>query len=37
MSVNLWVSPAGTKITLPGCTGTVPEFVTSLARPAWTT
>ena len=37
MSVNLWVSPAGTKITLPGCTGTVPEFVTRAARPAWTT
>ena len=37
MSVNLWVSPAGTKITLPDCTGTVPEFVTSVARPAWTT
>ena len=37
MSVNLWVSPAGTKITLPGCTGTVPESVTSVAWPVWTT
>ena len=37
MSVNVWVSPAGTKITLPGFTGTVPESVTSVARPAWTT
>ena len=37
MSVNLCVSPAGTKITLPGSTGTVPEAVTSVARPDWTT
>ena len=37
MSVNLCVSPAGTKITLPGPTGTVPEDVTSVARPVWTT
>jgi hypothetical protein len=36
-SVNLWVSPAGTKITLPGSTGTVPESVTSVARPVRTT
>ena len=36
-SVNLCVSPAGTKITLPGPTGTVPEAVTSVARPDWTT
>jgi hypothetical protein len=36
-SVNVCVSPAGTKITLPGSTGTVPESVTSVARPAWTT
>ena len=36
-SVNVCVSPAGTKITLPGSTGTVPEAVTSLARPVWTT
>ena len=27
MSVNMCVSPAGTKITLPGPTGTVPEAV----------
>lgn len=37
MSVNLCVSPAGTKITLPGPTDTVPEAVTRLARPVWTT
>ncbi len=37
MSVNVWVSPAGTNTTLPGSTGTVPEAVTSVARPAWTT
>ena len=37
MSVNLCVSPAGTKITLPGPTGAVPDAVTSVARPAWTT
>ena len=37
MSVNVCVSPAGTKITLPGPTGSVPEAVTSEARPAWTT
>jgi hypothetical protein len=37
MSVNVCVSPAGTNTTLPGSTGTVPEAVTSVARPAWTT
>ena len=37
MSVNVCVSPAGTKITLPGSTSTVPEAVTSVARPDWTT
>ena len=37
MSVNLCVSPAGTNTTLPGPTATVPEGVTSVARPACTT
>ena len=37
MSVNLCDSRAGTNTTLPGSTGTVPEAVTSVARPAWTT
>ena len=37
MSVNLCVSPAGTNMTLPGSTGTVPEVVCSVARPACTT
>jgi hypothetical protein len=36
-SVNVWVSPAGTNTTLPGPTGPVPDDVTSVARPAWTT
>jgi hypothetical protein len=33
ISVNLCVTPAGTKITLPGSTGTVSEGVCSVARP----
>ena len=37
MSVNLWGSPAGTQITLPGSTGTLPAGDTSVARPVWTT
>jgi len=36
-SVNVCDSPAGTKITLPGPTAAVPEGVTRVARPAWTT